>query len=213
MTPALLDIRHLQTPGGPPGACMKRGGKMLIRPLEDVDTILGHQTACFFGVHPSQVRAAGGDPLLAQFMRAKGVHAQVTAFDEGTYVAAYPLRAYVYHGNGGSGRSVGLEGEGLYNGRPGQGRAEPSDLLIETLRAACTFIVEDIAREGGAIKFYDAHRKHASSRRGDPGWRIWQAVYLAHCRDKLGLRLREGTTRDGLEIPEVWDPEARGVKY
>lgn len=215
MNPSFLDLRSQQTVTGPPGACKLRGGKMVMRDPLTVDTLLGHQTAVTFGVSKEQIRRAGGDVLLAQFMRARNVHAHVTAFDEGTFAAAYPLLAYVYHGNGGSGRSIALETEGLFNGYPNdrRKRGEPSDLTIETSRAACTWIVEEAAREGATLRFYDAHRKHASSRRGDPGWRLWQAVYVDHCEKVLGLSLLPGTTRSGLPIPEVWDPRCVGVPY
>jgi hypothetical protein len=121
------------------------------------------------------------------------------------YALAYPILAYVYHGNAGSGRSIGIESEGVFNGAPGGPKGEPSDLLIETTRAACTFAVAQAAQEGALIRYYAAHRQHAASRRGDPGWRLWQAVYIDHCERKLGLRLSEETTRDGRPIPASWD--------
>lgn len=213
--PAFLDLRPLQTPSGPPGACKLRRGKMVIRDPATVDTILGHQTAVTFGVSKEQIRRAGGDAMLAQFMRARNVHAHCTAFDEGTYALAYPVLAYVYHGNLGSGRSVALESEGLFNGYPNdkRNRGEPSDLLIETSRAACTMLVDECAKLGATIRFYDAHRKHASSRRGDPGWKLWHAVYVDHCERRLGLQPLRGTTRTGKPIPESWDAREVGIPY
>lgn len=205
MTPTFLDLRHLQSATGPKGACKLSRGKMVMRDPAAVDTLLGHQTAVTFSVAKYQIRAAGGDALLAQFMRSRDVHAHSTAFDEGTFTLAYPMLAYVYHANAGSGRSVGLEIEGLFNGKPGGSRSEPSDLTIETARAACTKIVEEAAKVGATIRFYDAHRKHSSDRRSDPGWKLWQAVFVDHCEKVLGLRLLDGTTRDGKPIPKAWD--------
>jgi len=202
-----LDLRHLQSATGPKGACKVSRGKMVMRDPKTVDTLLGHQTAVTFGVAKYQIKAAGGDALLAQFMRARDVHAHVTVFDEGTFACAYPLMAYVQHGNGANAYSIGKEDEGLFNGAPGGPLAEPSDLLIDTSRAACTWVVENAAKEGATIRYYEAHRQHAKSRRSDPGWKLWQAVYVDHCEKALGLKPRpDRTTRDGLAIPKAWDP-------
>lgn len=182
-------------------------GKVVIRRPEDIDSICLHQTAVTFGVHASQVRAAKGDRELAQFMRAKRVHAHVTAFDEGAFVAAYPLRHYVRHGNGANARSIGLEIEGLFNGVPGGKRSEPSGLLIEAARAACAWIVEAAQAEGITIRYVLAHRQYSSSRGSDPGWAIWQRVAIEHCEHGLGLRSIPGLTdRTGRPIPVAWDP-------
>lgn len=202
-----LDLRPLQSATGPDGACKLSKGKMVMRDPSTVNTLLGHQTAVNFAVAKYQIKEAGGDALLAQFLRARNVHAQVTTFDEGTFACSYPLMAYVYHGNGANAYSIGKEDEGLFNGAPGGKLAEPSDLLIETSRAACTWIVENAAKEGANIIYYEAHRQHAKSRRSDPGWKLWQAVYIDHCEKVLHLKPRPDlTTRDGLKIPKEWDP-------
>jgi hypothetical protein len=207
MTPKLLDLRHLQSATGPKGASKVSKGALVMRNPAAVDCLGAHQMAVMLGTAPYQVKAAGGDRDLARHRRALNVHAHVSAFTDGTFVAAYPLLAYVFHGNGMNPHSIGVETEGLYNGAPGGKGAEPSDLTIETTRAACTWIVEQAAREGATIRFVEAHRQHAKSRRGDPGWRLWQAVYVDHCEGRLGLKPRpDATTRDGLRIPKIWDP-------
>lgn len=206
MSIAFLDLRSKQSATGPSGACKLSKGRMVMRDPKTVDTIGAHQTAVTFGVAKYQVRAAGGDALLAQFLRARDVHAHVTSFDEGTFACAYPLMAYVQHGNGMNAYSIGKEDEGLFNGKPGGPLSEPTDILIETSRAACTWIVEEAAKEGATIRFFEAHRQHAESRRSDPGWRLWQAVYIDHCERALGLSPRpDHVTRDGLRIPREWD--------
>lgn len=216
-----FDVRSEQLPGGPPKACLTKKGLIVKRRIEDVDTLLLHQTGCNFGVSPSQIRAAGGDPELAQFMRAKDVHAHATAFDEGAFVIAFDLLDHVWHGNGANPYSIGLEGEGLFNGEPGgktngnpsKRRTEPTGLLIDTYRALCTVVVEEIARRGGAIRFYEPHRLHAKSRRSDPGWMVYREVGIEHCEKKLGLQPRPlHVTRDGLPVPSSWDPRC-SAKY
>jgi hypothetical protein len=192
-------------------------GKPVLRDVSKIDTLCLHQTACTFGVTASMIKAAGGDAQLAQFMRAKRVHCHVTAFDEGAFVAAYPLRTYVYHGNGANDESIGLEIEGLFNGKPGgtpgYPRSEPSELVIEAAKAACTWIVEQAKLEGITLKYVVAHRQYADSRAGDPGWALWQRVAVEHCEKVLGLQVRlELTDRDGRPIPGVWDSRSK-AKY
>lgn len=201
-----LDLRREQSPSGPEGACKLDRGKVVMRDPASVTTLVGHQTACSFGVAPYMIQAAKGDRELARHRRALNVHAHVTAFNDGTFAAAYPLLAYVFHGNASNAYSVGLETEGHYNGIPGGVLEEPTDLTIETSRAACTWIVEEAAKLGATLKFYEAHRQHAAARRSDPGHRLWQAVYIDHCEAKLELAPRpDFTTRDGRPIPNRWD--------
>ncbi len=202
----LLDLRHEQSASGPTGACKVSRGKVVMRDPASVTTLVGHQMAVTLGVADYQIRASKGDRDLARHRRALNIHAHVSAFNDGTFVAAYPLLAYVFHGNGSNAYSVGLETEGHYNGIPGGVLAEPTDLAIETSRAACAWIVEEAARCGATLRFYEAHRQHAASRRSDPGHRLWQAVYIDHCEAKLGLIPRpDFTTRDGRPIPNRWD--------
>jgi hypothetical protein len=218
----LLDLRSQQTLSGPPKAGkLDRHGQLAMRSRGSIDAICLHQTACTFGVSPAAIRKQGGDAALAQFMRAKNVHAHVTAFDEGTFVPAYPLRAYVWHGNGANARSIGLEIEGYFNGQPGgvengnpdDERTEPTELLLQTARSACTWIVEAAKLEGITIKHVLAHRQYDSSRRSDPGWAIWQHVAIEHCERALGLTpLPTLTDRDGMPIPRAWD-ERQSAAY
>ena len=203
----LIDLRSQQTPSGPPGAGkLDRYGRLVVRDRSAIDAICLHQTAVTFGVSPAAIRKQGGDAAMAQFMRAKNVHAHVTAFDEGAFVPAYDLRSYVWHGNGANARSIGLEIEGYFNGEPGGDRSEPSDLVIQAARDACTWIVNAARDEGITIKHVVAHRQYAASRRSDPGWAIWQRVAIEHCENALGLTpLPKLTDRDGRAIPRSWD--------
>lgn len=201
-----LDLRSQQSKIGPDGAGKVSRGALVMRDPATVTTLVGHQMAVFMGVAPYQVQAAKGDRALAKHRRALNVHAHVSAFTDGTFVVAYPLLAYLFHGNGSNAYSIGLETEGLYNGIPGGKLDEPTDLTIETSREACTWIVEEAARCGATLRYYEAHRQHAASRRSDPGHRLWQAVYVDHCEGVLGLSPRPDlTTRDGRPIPRMWD--------
>lgn len=181
-------------------------GKVVQRDPKRIVNLCLHQTAVTFGVSASQIKAAGGDAQLAQFMRAKRVNAHCTVFDEGAAVLAYPLRNYVQHGNGANATSIGIEIEGLYNGLPGGERPEPTEVTIQTARDACSWIVSEAAKEGIAILGVVAHRQYSGDRRADPGWAIWQRIAIEHCEHVLGLSpMPTLTDRKGRPIPREWD--------
>lgn len=202
----ILDLRAQQKPAGPDPRCGTiRNGALVLRDPKEIDAITLHQTGVWFGVSAQQRLAAGGDEALARHRRALRVHAHVTAFRDGVVVPAYPLRAYVWHGNGANGRSIGLEIEGLYNGAPGGKHDEPTPTVIAGAREAVRWIVDEAAKEGIAIRYMLAHRQYSKSRRPDPGWTLWQEVGLWAERE-LGLfTLPDLTDRDGLPIPKTWD--------
>lgn len=204
----IVDLRSEQKPGGPDPKCGEhdRAGRLIIRKPEAIDAICLHQTARFYGVAPYQVLAAKGDKRLAKWRRGLGVHAHVTSWTNGAFTAAYPLRAYVWHGNGANGRSIGLEVEGLYNGRPGGSDAEPTDETIATAREAVRWIVEAARSEGITIRYMLAHRQYSRTRQADPGWRLWRDVAL-WSEDALGLvTLPDLVDGEGRPIPRDWDP-------
>lgn len=202
----ILDLRNEQKPGGPDPKCGKiAGGRLVMRDPASIDAIVLHQTACTFGASSAAIQAAGGDKSKARHQRALGVHAHSTAFTDGTAVIAYPLRAYVYHGNGANSRSLGLEIEGHYDGIPGGKLGDPSDMTIETAREALRWLVEAARAEGMPIRYVLAHRQYSSSRRSDPGWKIWRDVGV-WSEAALGLTpLPTLTDRDGAPIPKAWD--------
>ncbi len=184
-----------------------------MRKPETIDAVVLHQTSVTFGASRQAILAAKGDRDLARHRRALGVHAHVTAFCDGTVVPAYPLRAYVWHGNGSNARSIGLEVEGAYNGAPGGKNDEPDATTIAAAREALTWIVSEAAKEGIVIRHVLAHRQYSRTRRADPGWMLWRDVGV-WAESALGLTsLPTLTDRDGYPIPESWDPRQTGVGY
>jgi hypothetical protein len=202
----VIDLRAEQKPGGPDPKCGKlSGGKLVMRDPASIDAVCLHQTAKFYGVAPYQVQAAKGDRALAKHRRGLNVHAHVTSWNDGAFTAAYPLRAYVHHGNGANRRSLGLEIEGHYDGIPGGKLGDPTDLTIATAREALRWLVEAARAEGMPIRHILAHRQYSSSRRSDPGWKIWRDVGV-WSEAALGLTpLPTLTDRDGAAIPKAWD--------
>lgn len=202
----VIDLRAEQKPGGPDAKCGKlSGGRLVMRDPASIDAVCLHQTAKFYGVAPYQVQAAKGDRALAKHRRGLNVHAHVTSWNDGAFTAAYPLRAYVHHGNGANSRSLGLEIEGHYDGIPGGKLGDPTDLTIATAREALRWLVEAARAEGMPIRHILAHRQYSSSRRSDPGWKIWRDVGV-WSEEALGLTpLPTLTDRDGAAIPKAWD--------
>ena len=203
----IYDLRSQQAPAGPDPKCGRIvHGALEMRKPETIDAITLHQMAVTMGARTADVQAEHGDKVKGRWRRALGVHAHVSAFTDGGVVPAYPLRAYVWHGNGSNGRAIGLEVEGLYNGRPGGRLAEPSDLTIETVREAVRWIVEAARGEGITIRYVLAHRQYSPTRQSDPGWRIWREVAL-WAGTALGLATIPGLVDgDGRAIPREWDP-------
>ena len=208
----IVDMRHLQKPGGPDPKCgrLDKSGGLVLRDPATVTTLVLHQTAVRrFGVKRSDLAAENGNETRARWRRAIGVHAHVTAFTDGAVVPAYPLRAFVWHGNGSNASSVGLEVEGLYNGLPGGKNDEPDELTIATAREAVAWIVAEAAREGMAIGRLVAHRQYSPSRQADPGWMLWRDVALWAERH-LGMTLDSAfAEKGGRPIPSAWDPRSK----
>lgn len=199
----ILDLRATQKPAGPDPKCGRIvAGKLAMRDPSTVDAICLHQTGVWFGVSREQRLAAGGDESLARHRRALKIHAHATTFRDGVTVAAYPLLAYVWHGNGANARSIGLEVEGLYNGAPGGKYDEPTPEVIRGALDAVRWLVGAAKADGATIRYIVAHRQYSRSRRADPGWSLWRGVAMS-----CGLEmLPDLTDRDGAPIPGTWDP-------
>lgn len=203
----ILDLRHEQKPGGPDPKCgrLDKSGRLVMR---DPSTVLGicvHQTAVTFGASPSAVLAAKGDRDLARHRRALGVHAHCTAFADGTGVLAYPLAAYVFHGNGLNAESIGLEIEGAYSGATALG--EVPDGAVNAARELLVRILDEGRKAGMPLRYVWAHRQSSPSRRGDPGAELWRRVVLEYAVPVLGLEMQPTRTwGDGRPIPREWDP-------
>lgn len=221
---SLLDLRSEQRnpftlKGLPPKSpSFVRGGKTVERDAKTITGVTLHQTACVFGPANDRARA---------HRRALSIPAHVTAFRDGVFVAAAPLRWYLYHGNALNEFTLGLECEGKYPGLDDdpktarredeattwEGKATPLDArAIETFRAALRWLVETGRAEGMPIEHIYAHRQSNGMKPSDPGQGLWREVALWGVRE-LGLVTRPSfTLRDGKPIPAQWEPGAT-AKY
>ena len=205
---------------GKPTNIVKLAAKKVVERDPRIVTGIGiHQTACVFG--PS------GD-IDRRNRRALNVPCHALAFRDGTFVTAFPMNWYVYHGNALNEFTYGLECEGQYPGLPDDpttpkredeqttwgGDPTPlDDLAIETFRAALKHLYEEGLKLGSPLQYVWAHRQANGVKVSDPGYGIWKHVVLDYAVAKLGLKTQpEKFWRDGKPVPPQWDPKGVG-KY
>lgn len=193
-------------------------GKVVERDPRIVTGIGIHQTACVFG--PKDIDRRN--------RRALNVPCHALAFRDGTFVTAFPMKWYVYHGNSLNEFTYGLECEGQYPGLPDDpttpkredeqttwgGDPTPlTDLAIETFRAALKHLYEEGLSLGSPLRYVWAHRQANGVKASDPGYGIWKHVVLDYAVAQLGLKTQpEKFWRDGRTVPPQWDPKGVG-KY
>jgi hypothetical protein len=194
------------------------GGRVVVRDPKTVTGIGIHQTACVFGPKDIDKRNR----------RALNVPCHALAFRDGTFVTAFPMLWYVYHGNELNAFSYGLECEGEYPGLPDDPKTpkredeqttwggDPTpltDLAIETFRAALKHLYEEGLKLGSPLQYIWAHRQSNGVKVSDPGYGIWKHVVLDYGVAQLGLKTQpEKFWRDGKTVPPQWDPKGVG-KY
>jgi len=192
-----LDLRAQQTnpftpKGSPPKSPSKvvKGKTVERRPI-DVTGVVIHQTACVYG--PSADRAKA-------HQRAIGIPAHAVAFRDGCVALPAPLSWYLYTSNGLNARTLGLEVEGVYPGKP-DGKVWGS--------APATPLVDEGRALGMPIEWIYAHRQSNGQKPSDCGYELWQQVVLAYGVVELGLKTRcMETLDDGKPIPRDWDPSS-----
>lgn len=186
-------------------------GRVVIRRAAEIDTVCLHQTACVFG------------PLArpeVRYLRAADVASHAVAFRTGVGVLQTPIRWYVNGGNGWNRRSVHLECEGHYPGRPDDPTTprredrdsvwghEPTpldELALLTARETLRALVEAARAEGCPMQYIVAHRQSSPSRRDDPGYELWRDVVTGYAVHEIGLKTRPGViVGKGRPIPACW---------
>lgn len=99
------------------------------------------------------------------------------------------------------------------------GASQPQiDAAIET----CAFIISEVARHGGRIRYIHAHRQTSSSRTSDPGELVWKSIaipvmqkfdlsyggpgFFIPTRANRVERDAHSSAGPGRPIPREWDP-------
>jgi hypothetical protein len=222
-----LDIRD-QVPRAQPKTRV-RNGATVMRDPKAVDGIVVHQMACTLGVGRRLLRKAGGNPILAEALRAQRTACHAAAMRSGLVVLTRPFQSYLWHGNGFNTRSLGLEIEGLYPGLEGEPWTirrrdrkritEVTDRVVDAARDALLWMVREGRSIGMPLTWIWAHRQSSPTRRADPGEELWRRVVLEYAVPELGLRTDSSlyleskarkSSGDGRPIPVEWD-DTNGV--
>lgn len=198
-------IELVDATGDHPNAHAKR-----VRPWTDITGITLHQT----GIHMTNT--------VKRFHRLRAHIGIIDPNGVGTIVQVYPLTTLLWHANKLNPHTVGIEINGLFEGVEGRGLpryqrhlelCHPSAAQIEAARKCLKWICDEVARHGGAVRHVFAHRQASSTRRADPGSRVWQEVAL-WAGQHLGLQTQPKVTYGkGRPIPAAWDPSQQGVRY
>lgn len=198
------DLREEQT--WPIPKSMRRRGETVMRGPRSVNGIGLHQMGIAFSVNERQLAQSDGDADLAKARRFMNVPGHANVSLDGFWMIHAPLEAYLNHGNKLNSFTLGLEIEGLYNGRVNEDKM--NNKTLEASKAALKYLVDEGRKLGMPIEFIYAHRQSSAMKRGDPGAEIWQKLVLDYAVPDLGLKVRNDyTVGSGRPIPKEWDPE------
>lgn len=171
------------------------------RPWSQIAGVTLHQTGCEMPKNP-----AGWDRLNA--------HIGIT--QEGVAILVNDPTDFIWHAQGLSKNTIGIEIEGNYCGIHGdmrtlwKGGGGPHYLnskMINALWDIRCWLEEEFERQGQLWTLVHAHRQSAQSRIADPGEEIWSRVGRPWCDVVLGATAGpEGWCRGtGRPIPKEWD--------
>lgn len=191
------------------------------RKLEDITTIVLHQTGVKFGVGKKALEKFG--PRKALHRRFYDVACHVAALTNGDVLLVNPWERYALHGHGSNRFSIGIEIEGLYPGVEDNPKtvsgSNPTELTLRTIgaaRKAVQISVEECRKLGCPITKIAAHRQFHGSRISDPGQGLWREVALWAVENldlsidyDLAKENKKEPRKGGRKIPRVWDPNGK----
>ena len=159
-----------------------------------------HQTGCLIGSNPSAW---------------KGVNAHVGITREGNVYLLNDFFDFIWHAQGLSHTTVGIEVSGNMSGiegdprtywKQGGGPHPPTAEQIAALRKFLPWAITEIGkRQFSPITTIHAHRQSSNARISDPGERLWETVGL-WAIDTLGLSDggADWTVGNGVPLPREW---------
>lgn len=180
------------------------------REWSDIVGVTLHQTGCGMPKRP---------------MGWSKVNAHIGVTQEGLVVIMNDPVDMIWHAQGLSRKTIGIEIEGNFYGVEGaertlwSGGGGPYDLnpmMISALNEVKNWLIEEFSQRNVPWTRIYAHRQSSPTRRGDPGSLIWNEVALSWAED-----LKLGDSRDGghyfklgkgRPIPMLWDAN-RIIKY
>jgi hypothetical protein len=200
------------------------------RDWSEVTGITLHQTACCFlsDLDPSDEKVSKA------LKRVKKIKAHFVVLRCGAATFNAPLDRVMAHGHAFNKSDVGIEVDGYYAGvhgddstfwrpksRPNRKPMEGSEKQIKAVRDVIRYVVEEVAAQGGEVRYIHAHRQTHRGKPSDPGEVIWTTIglwaqeqfglsdggdgyYVPHHRDRGpgGLSSKAGP---GRPIPREWD--------
>jgi len=180
------------------------------RKLKEITGVTLHQTGCEM---PSNPR--GWSRLNA--------HIGIT--QEGKLILVNKFTDMIWHAQGLSKTTIGIEFEGNFHGVRGRtntlwrGGGGPHYFNI-AMHMAANKLFDYLARWFAERKlhwnFIHAHRQSSATRRGDPGSEIWKGVAMAWA-DRLGMTEMDGGEgwhlKEGRGVPGVWKNGQYSTKY
>jgi hypothetical protein len=195
----------------------ERGEAKGVRDWKKITGITLHQTACQFGTNPK---------------RLLNVPVHGATLTDGSIVLLHPPTDYMHHAGALNRTDIGIELSCNVPGVVGEAKtfwlpkkykhlkdeerlaktSLPTEKQIEATKKLVKHYVDEVAINGGEIKYIHAHRQSSKSRIGDPGEQIWKAVGEWAVKE-LGLDPHYGWTKGGTALPDVWTGKPNGVRY
>jgi hypothetical protein len=142
----------------------------------------------------------------------------------GKWVLVNDFTDMIWHGQGLSKHTIGLEFSGNYCGidgdlktlwRGGGGPHEFNLAMHLAANDAFQFIVDEFEENNRRIECINAHRQSSATRRADPGSELWQNVAMVWAK-RLGLKSYDGgesyCLKKGKPIPKEWNGDYK-TKY
>lgn len=175
------------------------------RKWSDILGVTVHQTGCDMPQKPASW---------------KRLNAHIGVTQEGLVVLANDPTDMIWHAQGLSKRTIGIEIEGNFHGVDGsertlwKGGGGPhylNDKMIAALDEVLAWLASEFVQNGVEWQNIFAHRQSSDARRGDPGSEIWQKIVMPWA-EALGLKTEyDGgpyhCIGSGTAIPQLWNPD------
>lgn len=161
-----------------------------------ISGVMLHRTACVLGENPK---------------RWESINCHVGVTLSGRIILMHHFWKMIWHGNGPSPSTVGIEFDGNPEGipgyfwKPGGGPHPMSDAQLKAAAVLFPLMKREIEVICGSMRTVLAHRQSSADRECDPGWHCWQEIALPWMevigKSDPGIVWGTGNT-----IPRDWDP-------